>query len=68
MPIRLMLIKWLVNTRDENVLRLFRQLENAPQPPNVIHADPGGMSLSEPNQHNFDSVPIFHHARSKPDV
>ena len=68
MPIRLMLIKWLVNTRDENVLWLFRQSENAPQPPNVIHADPGGMSLYEPNQHNIDSVHIFHHARSEPDV
>ena len=67
MATRFMLIKWLINTSNENVLWLFRQLENAPQPPNVIHADPGGMSLSEPN-HNLDSVHIYHHARSEPDV
>ncbi len=50
MAYRLMLLTWLINTSDENVIWLFTQLENAPQPPYVIHSDPGGMHLLEPNK------------------
>ncbi len=50
MAYRLMLLEWLINTSDENVIWLFTQLENAPQPPYVIHSDPGGMHLLEPNK------------------